>query len=363
MKVLSIGTDSKIFEDGSVVLERQKEYASKLDELHMVVFTNEGFKERQIGNLYLYPTNSKIFSLLIGGLKIRKILEDKKGFVITTQDSFETGFLGVVTKKIYNLPLQVQIHTDFLSPYFINTFLNRLRVYISKLVIPNADEIRVVSSVIQDSLVEKYSYLKSKIDILPIWVDTAVTYFDKKDDSVLKILVVSRLEKEKKVNVALDVFKKVSNKFNNLELLIAGDGSLRDKLEEQANILGIRDKVNFLGWTDNVSKLFVDSHVYLLTSEFEGYGMTLLQAGSFGTPIVTTKVGVAKTDLFKDGENSYVCPVGDVDCLSDKLLKLLENENTRKTFSQNMKESIEKITISREEYVTRYISLLSKLIK
>jgi glycosyltransferase involved in cell wall biosynthesis len=57
-----------------------------------------------------------------------------------------------------------------------------------------------------------------------------------------------------------------------------------------------------------------------LTSEYEGYGMTLIEALAASCPIVTTKVGIAKTDLFKDGVNSFVCPVGDVDCLSKKII-------------------------------------------
>ena len=171
--------------------------------------------------------------------------------------------------------------------------------------------------------------------------------------------MISRIEKEKRIDLALEVFKEVSNKFTNAELLIAGDGNLKEKFKK----LNIRN-VSFLGWKDDATNLFLESDIYLMTSEFEGYGMTLIEAGASGCPIVTTKVGVAKTDLFIDGVNSYVCPVGDVDCLSKKLLDLVENKDKRDLFSQNMKESIKKnVYINKEEYVQKYVGLLENLYK
>lgn len=368
MKVLTIGSDRNLFKD-SAVLDRVKQYSDKTEEYYVIVFSTKSQKlnEKVLGNLHLIPTNSftrlhYVFDAFRISKKIFKKEEDLKNWVVTTQDPFEAGMVGCLLKNKFKVKLQIQIHTDFLSPYFKNTALNRLRVLISKFVIPKADGLRVVSSVIRDSLVQKFSSLKDKIDILPIWVDSNIDYIDRKDDLNMKVLVVSRLEKEKRIDIVLNVFKQVLKKINNVELIIAGDGSLRKDLEFQVEKLGLNN-VNFLGWYDDVSKLFIESNVYLLTSDFEGYGMTLLQAGSFGCAIVTTRVGLAKTDLFKDGENSYVCEVGAIDEISNKITDLLLDKNKRISFAQNMKESIKKLDKSREEYVREYISLLEKLIK
>ncbi len=369
MKILSIGSDSKLFEEDSSVLLRQKEYASKVDELHIVVFTNSGFKEKQMGNLYLYPTNSKIFSLFFGYIKARKALGDKKNFVITTQDPFEAGLLGVVVKAIHKLPLQIQIHTDFLSPYFRNTFLNTVRVFISKLVIPKADGIRVVSSVVKDSLVEKYPSTKDKIDVLPIWVDIdTFTKTSVVSEGIMypyTILMASRLTKEKNILLAVEVFKRIIKVFPIEGLYIVGSGDQGEIINNEIKKSGLGERVKIVGWESQfvLSSLYKKAKVFLSTSDFEGYGMTLIEAGASGCPIVTTKVGLAKTDLFQDGINSYVCPVGDVECLAEKLTSLLNDENKRKLFSENMKESIQKVAINKEEYIDRYIGLLEKIKK
>lgn len=374
MKVLSISTDIKIFEDGSSVLERQKEYASRVKELHIVVFTNTGFVEKQIGNLYLYPTNSKILSFFLGWLTIRKILKKQEGFVITTQDPFETGLLGVFIKYFYKLPLQIQIHTDFIDPYFKNSILNRIRVILANYVIPCADGARVVSSTISDSLTFKYPNLKAKVDVLPIWVDVGSVIQRSRDldtnqiekDAKIPtptILMYSRFSEEKRLDLALRVFKNISNSIPQARMIMAGDGDLKNKIIEMRNRIGLKDKVDIQNWlVDPMQIFFKTADIFLLTSDFEGYGMTLVEAAASGCPIVTTRVGLAKTDLFKDGVNSYVCPVGDVKCLSEKLSDLVSNPGKAREFASRMKTDIQKLSISKEDYVTKYVGLLESLL-
>lgn len=370
MKILSISTDRKIFDEVSPVLGRSLQYASKIQELHIVVFSSKNLKleRKQIDNLFIYPTNSssKLFyifdAIRIGKEIIKKNEFDINSSVITSQDPFETGLVGLFIKRHFHFPFQIQIHTDFLGSYFKNSFLNKVRLFISRFTIPNADGIRVVSSVIRDSLLSRFNNIKAKIDVLPIFVDTnEYTIGDKSSDTQLNILLVSRLEKEKRVDVALSIFKKISLKFPNIRIDIAGDGSMKRKLEHLKKELELTN-VNFLGWRNDVSKLFSEADIYLLTSEYEGYGMTLIQAGLSGASIVTTRVGLAKTDLFKDGVNSYVCDVGDVDCLSNKLIDLITNEEKRKSFAKNMHDNIKSTSISREDYVKKYIEILKSLL-
>ena len=82
MKVISIGTDRKLFEKGSAVLARNIEYASKIDELHIVVFSLKKLRLEpfSIGNLHIYPTNSTYrFFYIFDAFRIGKqIIENCK---------------------------------------------------------------------------------------------------------------------------------------------------------------------------------------------------------------------------------------------------------------------------------------------
>ena len=107
MKVLSIGTDRKLFDETSQVLERQREYASKLDELHIVVFSlaKDRFEKKQIGNLFLYPTNSNSkITYVSDAMRISKTVAmeiglNKHNSVVTCQDPFETALVGSFVKE------------------------------------------------------------------------------------------------------------------------------------------------------------------------------------------------------------------------------------------------------------------------
>ncbi|MEQ1500195.1 MAG: glycosyltransferase [Parcubacteria group bacterium] len=373
MNVLSIGTDRKIFENESAVYSRSKDYASKVHEYHSIVFSlkNHNLKAYKHENLFVYPTNSSYRILyILDAIKIGKDIIKKAGFsgnntVVSCQDPFETGIVGYFLSKKFFIPLQLQIHTDFLSPYFKKNFLNIIRVFIAKFLVPRAQGIRVVSSVICDSIKNRFPNLKSRIDILPIFVD-----LKKKDEVVVgkesnskNILIASRLTKEKRIDVAIKSFKKVLDKVSDVKLIIAGDGPEKVNLLELVKKLNMSDGISFFGWQNDIFSIYPNAQIFLLTSEYEGYGMTLIEAGASGLPIVTTEVGIAKTDIFKNGENSFVCPVGDVDCLSRSLIDLVTNEEKRKLFSERMKDSIRRVEITKEEYVSKYVDLLKKLLK
>ena len=374
MKILSIGTDRKLFEKESAVLTRQKEYAGKMEEMHIIVFSLKklGLKEFREGNLHIYPTNSFYrLKYISDAMKIAEKIVQKNGlnkgdFVISTQDPFECGLVGKKLKKIFNIPLQIQIHTDFLDPHFKNSFLNRIRVLISKFTIPKADGIRVVSSVIANSLKKEFPNLRTNIDVLPLFVDVEKFFRMEEQfytpEKLSSVVMTSRFTKEKRIDIGLEVFKKVVDQKKDAMMLLIGSGSEKGNIDKKITELNLQDNIKVLEWEKDVIQAYRKSKIFLFTSEYEGYGMTLIEAGAAGCPIVTTKVGIAKTDLFKSGENSFVCEVGDVDCLATSIIDLLENPEKRKSFSNNMRDSIKNISISKDQYMMAYVGLLQKIL-
>ncbi len=378
MKVITIGTDRKLFEENSAVLSRSISYAQKMEELHIVVFSlkSHNLKMKKIDNLYIYPTNSinrfgYILSAYFLGKKI--IVENKfvRGLsVITAQDPFESGLSAWMLKVKFRLPIQLQVHTDFLSPYFKNSFLNRIRFVFAKFLIPKAEGLRVVSDKIANSLKSNFSNLKSFPTILPIFVDisaienTPITRDLKKEFPQFNFILfmASRMTREKRIDTALYVLKNLVVQFPYTGLIIAGEGSEKGNLENLVKKLGLEKNVVFIGWSDNLVSLYKTANMFLLTSEFEGYGMTIIEASAAGCPVLTTKVGIAE-NLLVQGENALICPVGDVDCFVGKIAGFISNNTERYLIKQYAKISISKMTITREQYVLDYVSALEKLLK
>lgn len=376
MKILSIGTDRKLFEESSAVLSRVISYASRVEEMHIIVFTKKGFRDKNIGNLHIYPTNSinplyYIFDARkIGEEIIRNNNLSLTNSVLSTQDPFETGLVGYFLHKRHFLPFQVQVHTDFLSSHFKRGFLNRVRVFIARFIIQKAQGIRVVSDVIKESIKNKFPKLSVNIEVLPIFVDiqSIVNFVPneiaKKVFSNFKfsIFMASRLTKEKRIDLALKALKNIVIEFPQVGLVVAGSGSELAKLKKLTGKLGLQSNVVFIGWQSDIVSYLKEADLFLLTSEYEGYGMTLVEAGASGCPIITTEVGLAKTSLFKNNENSLVCPIGDIKCIEKSVSTLIHDNSKRELFKRKLQGILINTSISFDDYTTKYVNILKSML-
>ena len=124
MKVLSIGSDRNLFIEGSDVRRRVVEYGKLVEELHIIVFSTRklhitNYMLCVADNVFLYPTNSwSRWFYIFDALKIAKFaLKNNAQWLVTAQDPFESGLASWLIKRKLRIPLQLQIHTDFLSPY------------------------------------------------------------------------------------------------------------------------------------------------------------------------------------------------------------------------------------------------------
>ncbi len=369
MRVVIIGFDRNLFNPLSPVAQRAIEYGTLFGETHIIVFSMKFFNLAPImlsPNVFVYPTNStsKIGyikdALIIGSRIISQIYFGQT--IISVQDPFESGIVGVLLKKKTKLPLQIQIHTDIYSKHFYDGgVLNWIRFEISRWTIPHADGIRVVRKKIAKDLIKYRKIDPKKIIILPIFTDIqkirdypiTVNLRLKYRQFESVILMASRLSAEKNIPLGIGAFKKLLEKYPNTGLIIVGQGSEELKLRALVKKLHLEKSVIFEAWQQDLSSYFKTTNVFLNTSDFEGYGMTLVEAGSVGCPVITTNVGVAQ-DIYEDGRNAYVCPPGDKDCLANKLLTFFMNPSIQKELGNTAREDIFKLIGPKSEYLMHY---------
>jgi glycosyltransferase involved in cell wall biosynthesis len=377
MKVISIGTDRNVCVDGSAAQQRMIEYAESLGELHIVVFSEKkhAVVEKHIGNLHVYPTQSLsrwmyvYDAYMVACRVIKKIGCTKTDSIVTTQDPFETGLVGRVLAVRYDLPLQVQLHTDMYVPYFAHTLLNRIRRVIASFVLPRADGIRVVSGIVKDSLIEHFHNRIVVPDVLPIFVDIDHLVSIQPETDLKKIfpgyshyvLLVSRVTKEKDIETPLRAFVSVVKKFPNAVCVVVGDGADMSRLKGLITELNIQKNIIFAGWQQDLSRYYSGADVFVNSSLYEGYAMTLVEAGALGCPIITTPVGIAR-DICHDGQNAFVCPVGDTECFARCTVDLLSPPDKRELFKNQMRDTIKGIRTTKDMYIATYIELLRNTI-
>ena len=363
MKVISIGNDPKIFEVGSAVQKRQIEYGKMFEKMDLIVLSNRSMNyESRIKlseNTYIYPTNSrnKLFYMFDAFKIIRKLIENYKlkieNYVITTQDPFEQGLVGIWLKLRYGIPLHIQLHTDFRNKYFLfSSRLNFIRFFLGHITLPYADAVRVVSARVAVSAQE----LNKNITVLPIRVESRITNYELSEKPKnQKILTVARLEKEKDLETAIKAFKIVSDRFPEATFTIAGEGSQKSRLQSLVNSLQLEDKVEFVGWINDLPKLYAEHDIYLSTSLFEGYGMSIVEAAEAGLALVISDAGVAG-EIFTPNSGAFIVEPKNVNGFAFALEKLVSDKELLLKMGEAAAVSAQKNIISNEEYLRRYKS-------
>jgi glycosyltransferase involved in cell wall biosynthesis len=112
------------------------------------------------------------------------------------------------------------------------------------------------------------------------------------------------------------------------QLVYVGKGDLEEEVKAEAYRAGVFDKVNFLGWRDDIPEIMQFLDIFVLPSLNEGMGRVLVEAMASGKPIVASSVG-GIPDLVKQGHNEFLVAPGDVNGLSLAIKKLIEDERLR----------------------------------
>lgn len=297
MRIILIGTDRKIFDEGSAVRDRLARFGTEYtDSQDSIVFStkNDGIQASQeiAPRVHAHPTNSRS-RFLYGwdALQIAKKLP--RPDLISAQDPFETGFAAYLVARHFRVPFIVEVHTDFISPEFVrHSLLNRIRVMIASFVLPRAAGGYAVSKRVRDELVRRYD-LKTDFGVFPIYVDLSRFRAFPRTPKAGNLLWVGRFTTEKNPMLALHALAAARAHGHDVYLTMLGSGPLESALRSLADSLHIDEYVSFPGWQDPADFL-PETELALATSRYEGYGMAIVEALAAGVPVLSTDVGVAR---------------------------------------------------------------------
>ena len=118
------------------------------------------------------------------------------------------------------------------------------------------------------------------------------------------------------------------------KLVIFGDGELKEKLISFAESLGLKDKIEFMGNKKDAIVTVSESMCYILSSKYEGMPNSLLEAMAVGTPSVSTNCDFGPAELIDDNVNGYLVEPGDAEMMANKVIKILDSEETWKKISK-----------------------------
>ena len=175
------------------------------------------------------------------------------------------------------------------------------------------------------------------------------------------VLIVTRFEEtQKNIMSALRIWKNVEIREESHEwkLVLGGYGPDETKILSYAKYLNL-ERFEFVGKVDDAQKYFETASIFMMTSSYEGFGMTLTEALQNGcVPIAFNNFSVLH-DIIQDGENGIITPSGEEKIYTDRLLSLMKNDKERISMAIKGIESSGKFSL--ENVGAKWIELFEKI--
>jgi len=266
--------------------------------------------------------------------------------------------------RLHNIPIVISIH-NFLSLSLTVQKYSGIKRLMTRLFFPMANEVISVSKAASHDLMSSFNIPEHKISVIYNGIDKMhiikcsayqpeQKYFD---DETPIIVAVGRLSKQKGFDVLIRAFAEVRKK-RAVKLLILGEGDERSYLESLAVKEGVSQHVSMPGFVSNPYAYIKRSSLYVLSSNFEGFPVILLEVMACGVPIISTTCTSGPSEILENGVTGILVNVGNVGELSGSICNLLDDPAKAEQLALNAKKKVDDWTI--EKMVSHHEQLISK---
>ena len=205
--------------------------------------------------------------------------------------------------------------------------------------INHSDRVTAVSKSLKDDTLNLFD-IKKKIDVIPNFIDTEAiatkdkpckrTLLAKKEEKILTH--ISNFRPLKRIVDVIDIFKGINSKIDS-KLMMIGEGPEKRKAIRYVSDNKLKDKVLFLGNSNEIDKILCYSDLFLLPSEKESFGLSALEAMAHGVPIISSNAGgIPEVNL--NGKTGFISNIGDTDSMINNAMFLLSNPQKHKLFKK-----------------------------
>lgn len=319
-----------------------------------------------LGINYSEDNSKNVFAKIVGYLRKRSIHKSKlseflmkeKADVVVSLYPSESSFIPDITdgsKKVLELHFCKFFRIQYQRLGVIG-LIDRLRTWQDERIVRRFDKFVVLT----DEDKENWGNLSNIITI----PNASLTMFDQYSDlSYKRVIAVGRLDYQKgfdRLIKAWDIIMK-DDCLRDWRLDIFGQGEWRDKLNSMIAERGLGDSVKLNNPTNEIGKEYAKSSLIVMTSNYEGFGMVLVEAMSCGVPAVAFDCKCGPRDIVCHGERGLVVKNGDIDGLAKAMMRLMKDADLRRKMGENAKRVVE--TYSEEKVMGMWVELFEEIIR
>jgi len=229
-----------------------------------------------------------------------------------------------------------------------------------------SDGVTAVSKFLKQATIETFDF--DDIEVIPNFI--CGQHYKRLDESPLRselapngerILVhVSNFRAVKRPVDCVEILARVRHEGVNARLVMVGDGPELSAVRYRGEQLGMNGNIGYVGKQANIADYMGVADVFLLPSELESFGLAALEAQACEAPVIATRIG-GIPEVVTDGETGFLSDIGDVEKMSGDVLRLLGDDELRKTFGRHGRE----LALSRystSKIIPQYIAFYEKIV-
>lgn len=239
----------------------------------------------------------------------------------------------ITTNSFYNNLVSKYVSSKVKKIAWIHTHHNNDKKQIRKLVrsCRNINFLVCVSEELKNFYLAYFKnvfYIPNSLDLIP----NRLSNLESKN-----LISVGKFSKEKGYDDLLNIFKKVSTKHSDWKLNIIGDGLEKDKLLDICDSLKLQGKVIFHGYQNKeyINNILKDSSIYVMTSLSESFGISLIEAMSYGIPCISYTSAQGANEIIENEKNGFLIEDRNEDEMVDKIDTLIEDMSLRTKLGRN----------------------------
>lgn len=258
---------------------------------------------------------------------------------LTSQDVvvlFHPNDLLYLPRKVRENSKVVLVQTNKFDVYF-KPFSKLLMSFLHQYI----DVFSVYTEQDKKALLALFPKFQHKVKIIPrgCKIETAVN----QPKLSKKLVTVARIDEgQKNFTGMVDVLTRLPEAYS---LDIYGDGT-SEELDRLRELIANNDKITFKGSTNDVASVLRDYALFIMTSHYEGFGQTLIEARSQGLPVVVFNTFDALPWIVEDGVNGYKVEVGNCALFADRIVEICENDVLFNQLSSNSLDKAKETEIS-----------------
>ena len=345
---------------GVVATELGIELSQKGHEVHFITYSQPVRLDALSSNLHYHEVTVPDYPLfkyepyeLALSSKIYDVIHKYKIDVLHVHYAIPHAYAAYMAKKIlnengYKIPIITTLHGTDITLVGNHPFYKPAVTFS----INKSDIVTCVSKSLMEDTREFFG-IKREIKVIPNFID--IDRYEKKHNMCEKnfisegdekiIVHVSNFRPLKRIIDVIKIFEKVNSKISS-KLIMVGDGPDKKKAKDYLRKNNLKNRVIFLGKTNEVDEILCSSDLFLLPSEKESFGLAALEAMALKVPVISTNTGGLK-ELNINGNSGYTSEIGDIDSMSSNAIKILSDKSLKKKYRSQAFENAKKYDIKK----------------